>query len=124
MSFRVLVVDDDANLRRMLRAVIEEEGYEVQEASDGDEAIRVWPSVDPDVVLLDIVMPKGPDGLSVLERIRSLAPELIVVMMSGKATLSDAVETSNGSSDLPDRCSAISSQMLASSSTTSTLRRP
>jgi two-component system nitrogen regulation response regulator NtrX len=91
MSFRVLVVDDDANLRRMLRAVIEEEGYEVQEASDGDEAIRVWPSVDPDVVLLDIVMPKGPDGLSVLERIRSLAPELIVVMMSGKATLSDAV---------------------------------
>jgi len=91
MSFRVLVVDDDANLRRMLRAVIEEEGYEVQEAANGDEAIRVWPSIDPDVVLLDIVMPNGPDGLSVLERIRSLAPEQIVVMMSGKATLADAV---------------------------------
>ena len=89
MSFRVLVVDDDANLRRMLRAVIEEEGYEVQEASDGDEAIRVWPSVDPDVVLLDIVMPKGPDGLSVLERIRSLAPELIVVMMSVHTRFTD-----------------------------------
>lgn len=91
MSARVLVVDDDGNLRRMLRALLEDEGYDVHEASDGGEAVRSWPTTDPDVVLLDVVMPNGPDGLSVLERIRTEAPEQIVVMMSGKATLADAV---------------------------------
>jgi two-component system nitrogen regulation response regulator NtrX len=91
VSARVLVVDDERNMRRMLRAVLEEEGYGVDEAATGEEALAACSRTDPDVMLLDLVMPRGPDGLSVLEQVRSQFPELIVVMMSGKATLDDAV---------------------------------
>jgi DNA-binding NtrC family response regulator len=91
MTPRVLVVDDEGNLRRMLRAVLEAEGYAVDEASGGEDAIRQAASGEPDVVLLDLIMPPGPDGLAVLERLHAAQPDTPVIMMSGKATLADAV---------------------------------
>ncbi|MDH3198353.1 MAG: sigma-54 dependent transcriptional regulator [Candidatus Krumholzibacteria bacterium] len=88
---RVLVVDDERNLRRMLRALLEAEGYEVDEAENGEDGRARAAAVAPDVVLLDLVMPPGPDGLAVLERVRADHPDCAVIMMSGKATLADAV---------------------------------
>jgi two-component system nitrogen regulation response regulator NtrX len=91
MTSRVLVVDDEANMRRMLRALLEEDGHTVDEAGGGEEALRRAALDEPDVVLLDLVMPPGPDGLAVLERLQAGHPDTPVIMMSGKATLGDAV---------------------------------
>jgi two-component system nitrogen regulation response regulator NtrX len=91
MTARVLIVDDEPNIRRMLRAVLEEQGYEVSDAGGGSEVFSGCDSFDPDVVLLDLVMPAGPDGIEVLEQLKDRCPGLVVIMMSGKATLHDAV---------------------------------
>ena len=91
MNATVLIVDDEANLRRMLAAVLEAEGYGVAEADGGDAAIRVCERTNPDVVLLDLIMEPGPDGIAVLEQLRARFADLVVVMMSGQATLADAV---------------------------------
>jgi two-component system nitrogen regulation response regulator NtrX len=91
VTARVLIVDDDGNLRRMLRALLEEEGYAVEDAASGDDAVPRLARGAPDVVLLDLVMAPGPDGLTVLQRIRADHPDQAVIMMSGKASLADAV---------------------------------
>ena len=91
MSPRVLLVDDEANIRRMVGALLQSEGFETIDAPDGNAALTRVSEDAPDVVLLDLMMPPGPDGLATLERIRKRAPHVPVVMMSGKANLSDAV---------------------------------
>jgi two-component system nitrogen regulation response regulator NtrX len=91
MSPRVLLVDDEANIRRMVSALLESEGFETVEAADGNVALTRVAEDGPDVVLLDLMMPPGPDGLATLEQIRKRAPHVPVVMMSGKANLADAV---------------------------------
>jgi two-component system nitrogen regulation response regulator NtrX len=91
MSPRVLLVDDEANIRRMVGALLQSEGYETVEAADGNAGVARVVEDAPDVVLLDLMMPPGPDGLATLEQIRKRAPHVPVVMMSGKASLADAV---------------------------------
>ena len=91
MSPRVLLVDDESNIRRMIGALLQSEGYETVEAPDGNAALARLVEEAPDVVLLDLMMPPGPDGLATLEQIRKRAPQIPVVMMSGKANLADAV---------------------------------
>ena len=87
----VLVVDDEPNIRRMLRGLLEDEGYRVTEAEDGGAGVERAVTEDPDVVLMDRAMPRT-DGLTALKQLGDRAPELPVVMMSGRATLGDAVE--------------------------------
>ena len=87
----VLVVDDEANLRRMLGAVLGADGYSVTEAGSGTEAIASVQRSRPDAVFLDLAMPGGPDGLTTLEHLVHEAPGLPVIMMSGRAGLHDAV---------------------------------
>jgi two-component system nitrogen regulation response regulator NtrX len=86
-----LLVDDEANIRRMMGALLQSEGFETTEAPDGNAALTHVVEDAPDVVLLDLMMPPGPDGLATLEQIRKRAPHVPVVMMSGKANLADAV---------------------------------
>ena len=91
MSPRILLVDDEANIRRMLGALLQAEGFETAEAANGNAALSALESAAPDAVLLDLMMPGGPDGISTLEQLKRRAPDLPVVMMSGKANLTDAV---------------------------------
>jgi DNA-binding NtrC family response regulator len=91
MSPRVLLADDEANIRRMVGALLESEGFEAAEAANGTAALAAVERDPPDAVLLDLMMPGGPDGLATLEQLKRLAPDLPVVMMSGKASLADAV---------------------------------
>src|SRR5512142_2226101 len=86
----ILVVDDEANIRRMLRRLLESEGHRVREAPDGPATLASIDDEEPDVLLLDLMLP-GRDGLSVLEEVAQRWPALPVVMMSGRATLADAV---------------------------------
>ena len=88
---QILLVDDEANIRRMLGALLRDEGFTVAEAPNGNTALLQIDQVDPDVVLLDLLMPPGPDGLETLARLRERGRSTPVIMMSGKAQLTDAV---------------------------------
>ena len=91
MTTRILVVDDEANLRRMLEAVLAEEAFIVRTAADADAAATIVHEFEPEVALVDLVLGDGANGIDLLERLRDARPETVVIMMSGKATLADAV---------------------------------
>ncbi len=92
MTSRILIVDDEVNIRRMLGALLRAEGFDVAEAQGGNAALLQLDEVRPDLVLLDLIMPPGPTGLDTLSRLRERDATLPVVMMSGKAQLNDAVQ--------------------------------
>ena len=81
---RILVVDDEQGSRLMCRAALESEGYEILEAADGDEAVRVFREARPELILMDAVMPRM-SGIAALEAIRRLpgGPEVPVLMVTG-----------------------------------------
>jgi two-component system nitrogen regulation response regulator NtrX len=87
----ILLVDDEANIRRMLGALLRSEGFTVTEAASGNAALLALEETEPDVVLLDLLMPPGPDGLETLTLMRDRGRTAPVIMMSGKAQLTDAV---------------------------------
>lgn len=91
MTTKILIVDDEANIRRMVGALLKSEAFDVAEAANGNGALLAIPEVHPDIILLDLMMPPGPDGLATLERIRAGDRDIPVIMMSGKAQLADAV---------------------------------
>lgn len=91
MAATILVVDDEHSIRRTLREILEYEGYAVDEAVDGDEALAKLRDGRYDLVLLDIKMPRR-DGMEVLRALANEQPELPVVMISGHGTIETAVE--------------------------------
>jgi len=88
---RVLIVDDEPNIRRMVGALLTAEGYDVREAADGAAGVKAVEDEEPDVALIDLMMPGGMDGIATLAKIRERWSDLPVIMMSGRASLSDAV---------------------------------
>jgi len=88
----VLIIDDEPNIRRMVGALLASEGYEVRDAAEGAAGLARVTESCPDAVLLDLMMPGELDGLATLERLREQVPDVPVIMMSGKAGLSDAVK--------------------------------
>ncbi len=91
MKSRILVIDDEAAIRDSMRMILEYEGYELLGAASGEDGITAVGRESVDLVFLDIKMP-GMDGLEALGRIKTLAPDLPVVMISGHGTVSTAVE--------------------------------
>ena len=81
--FHILVVDDDTNTRRLLRAVLERENYTVSTAGDGVEALAVMDSRHVDLVVLDIMMPRM-DGYELTSLLRESSRELPILMVSAK----------------------------------------
>ncbi|UOQ47544.1 response regulator transcription factor [Gracilibacillus caseinilyticus] len=79
---KVLVVDDEERIRRLLKMYLEREGYEIEEAEDGEQALKLALSNDYDVILLDLMMP-GKDGLEVCKEIR-LHKATPVMMLTAK----------------------------------------
>jgi len=68
---KILLVDDHADIRRLIRMTLEFEDYEIHEAADGESALRVARQVRPDFVLTDVMMPGPVDGLEVCRRIKA-----------------------------------------------------
>ncbi len=88
---RVLVVDDEEGVRRMITALLHREGFVVSGTADGEEALRRLSEEPFDLVISDVRMP-GLDGLGLLARVRALHPETTVIMMSAFGNLDLAVE--------------------------------
>lgn len=89
MAYRILIADDEAEIRDVLRLYLEKEGYEVIEAADGLEAVRLIRQGGMDLAILDIMMP-GLDGYRVLRNIRETS-NLPVIMLSAKGSDSDKI---------------------------------
>src|SRR5579863_8209528 len=86
----ILIVDDEASIRRSLKGVLEDEGYGALQAESGESCLETLRKQAFDVVLLDIWLP-GVDGLETLERIRELDNPPEVIMISGHGTIETAV---------------------------------
>ena len=87
----ILVVDDEKNIRRALRMVLEPEGYAVTEAESAEEALRLLEAEPVDLGLFDVRLP-GLDGLALLARARELWRDLPIIVISGHAETTDVVE--------------------------------
>ncbi|MFI5232388.1 MAG: sigma-54-dependent transcriptional regulator [Gemmatimonadales bacterium] len=103
MSRRLLVVDDEKGIRAALTQLLEYEGYEVRAVASGAEAVTIYDQWKPQLVFLDVKM-AGMDGLETLRRIRERDPAAVVVMISGHATIQNAVEaTQLGAYDILEK---------------------
>jgi DNA-binding response OmpR family regulator len=78
----ILVVDDEALLRRTLRAILERAGHTVSEAQDGKRALEMFDANKPDLVLTDIIMPDR-EGIETIGDLRNRDPKLPIIAMSG-----------------------------------------
>ena len=91
MNAHILIVDDSSFARRSLRQILEQAGYTVDEAQDGNEALERYFLKKPDVVLLDLVM-EGLSGLEVLAKLRELDREVKAVMATADIQSSTRAE--------------------------------
>ena len=89
MDKKILVIDDDTNICEMLKIYMENEGYEVKTANDGAEGVNFFKMYEPDIVLLDIMLPKK-DGWQVCREIREIAQKP-VIMITAKGDVFDKV---------------------------------
>ena len=100
---RLLVVDDEEGIRKILRQVLEYEGHDVRVAGGGGEALSTYAEFKPDLTFLDVKMARM-DGLEVLDRIREQDAAAVVVMISGHGNIETAVEaTRRGAYDFLEK---------------------
>jgi DNA-binding NtrC family response regulator len=81
-GYRILIVDDDASIRRTLQALLNRAGYEVMAARDGNEAVRLWRDHGGDLVITDLHMPEK-DGIQTIIELLSHTPGARIIAMSG-----------------------------------------
>ncbi len=89
MAKKILIVEDEANIRELLRLYLEREGYAVVEAANGVEGIKLWKSEKPDMLLLDVMMPVM-DGWAVCKEIRAES-DVPIIMLTAKGETADRV---------------------------------
>jgi two-component system nitrogen regulation response regulator NtrX len=87
----ILIVDDEAGIRKSLGAVLKDEGYRVESAESGEACLSLLENRSFELVLLDIWLP-GIDGLETLATLKEMAPSAAVVMISGHGTIETAVK--------------------------------
>lgn len=82
MTQRILVVDDDGDVRELVCRMLEQDGYEAVSADGGSQALERFGLLSPDLVITDVVMPDV-DGFEVLLKLRHMAPKAVTMVMSG-----------------------------------------
>lgn len=90
-NFKILITDDDVDLRELLTEAVKNWGYTVSVAKEGEEALRKLRMERYDIVITDLMMP-GMDGLALLKRIKELDREILVIIITGYATIETAVK--------------------------------
>ncbi|MFP4085104.1 MAG: sigma-54-dependent transcriptional regulator [Desulfonatronovibrio sp.] len=110
---RILIVDDEEDIRLSLRGILEDEGYEIMEAESGEHGLA---AIDGsiDLVLLDIWLP-GLDGLQVLTRLQETLPDIPVIMISGHGNIQTAVQAiKNGAFDFIEKPLSLEKVLITS----------
>jgi DNA-binding response OmpR family regulator len=99
MSVKILAVDDEDDVRRLIQIKLQKEGFEVLTATNGLEGLETARAEHPDVVLLDVMMPKM-DGYAAAARIKAeLSPAPIIIMLTARGAETDIVEGLTGGAD-------------------------
>ncbi|MEZ4837100.1 MAG: response regulator [Caldilineaceae bacterium] len=93
MVYKILIIDDEATIRRLLSVLLKRNGHEVLEAADGETGVETANNHQPDIILLDIMMPRV-DGFETLRRLRANpnTAEIPVIFVSAKSQVEDRVE--------------------------------
>lgn len=89
MSKKILIVEDDGNIRELLRLYLEREGYEITEAENGEVGVEQWRKVNPDMILLDVMMPVM-DGWQVCKIVRAES-QVPIIILTAKGETFDKV---------------------------------
>ena len=90
MSKKILIVEDDDNIRELLRLYLEREGFEISEAENGAVGLSTWKAQNPDMMLLDVMMPVM-DGWQVCKEIRASGSTMPIIMITAKGETMDKV---------------------------------
>jgi DNA-binding response OmpR family regulator len=98
MTTKILVVDDDSNICELLKIFLENEDYQVKTASDGQEGINLFKTYEPDLVLLDIMLPKK-DGWQVCREIREISSKPIIMITAKGETFDKVLGLELGADD-------------------------
>ena len=110
---KVLIVDDEPEIRSSILGVLQDEGFEVDTAQDAEQCLQKVRADAPDVVLLDIWMP-GRDGVQILEELKQVKANMPVIIISGHATIQNALEaTRKGAFDFIEKPFQIDSILLS-----------
>lgn len=91
MTWQLLLVEDEASVREAFALRLTDQGYAVQTAGSGEECLTRLKSFEPDILVLDLVMPNL-SGLDVLARVKQTSPNLLVILLTARGTVKDAVE--------------------------------
>ena len=94
MARRILVVDDDADIRTELAEFLETKGYQVEVAGDGREALDMIKAAPADVMITDIKMPRG-DGYELIRQLRAMDPVIPIIIIAGHISQSDFNQAKN-----------------------------
>ena len=96
---RILVVDDEVKICHLIEGLLRQEGYEVDVSDSGIEALKMLKRGDYRMLLTDLKMP-GIDGLELISKAKKICPEILVIMVTGYATIDTAVQSlKNGVDD-------------------------
>lgn len=88
---KLLLIDDEESIRRVLSLSLKSDGHEVTTAQNGEEGLKAFQEVSPDIVLTDLKMP-GMDGLEVLKNVKELSPDTEVIVITGHGEMDSAIE--------------------------------
>ena len=88
---KILVVEDEERIRKVIKSFLEKKGYNVKEACDGEEGLDIFYEWNPDLILLDVMMPKK-DGFTLAQEIRALNPDIPVIFLTAKTMKEDILE--------------------------------
>jgi len=99
MTIKILTVDDEPDVRRLIEIKLKKEGFEVITAVDGEEGVEKAKSEQPDLILMDVMMPKM-DGFTAVEKIKAeIDPAPLVMMLTAKGTEDDVMQGLVGGAD-------------------------
>jgi len=113
MAHSILIVDDEPGIRQSLTGVLEDEGFRVDAVASGEDCLRLCEKRLFSCVLLDVWLP-GIDGLETLTRLKGIAPDVCVVMISGHGTIETAVRaTKLGAYDFIEKPLSLEKTLLA-----------